>query len=41
MLKSQNQIMDTLIIGAGLAELACARRLHAAGRSCMIYEAAE
>lgn len=32
---------DTVIIGAGLAGLACARQLHAAGRSFMICEAAD
>jgi phytoene dehydrogenase-like protein len=38
--KSQNQYTDTLIIGAGLAGLACASRLQAAGRSFLICEAA-
>jgi phytoene dehydrogenase-like protein len=41
MVKSRNQFTDTLIIGAGLAGLACARRLHAAGRSFVICEAAD
>jgi phytoene dehydrogenase-like protein len=39
--KSQNQFTDTVIIGAGLAGLACACRLHAAGRSFVICEAAD
>ena len=33
--------IDTLIIGAGLAGLACARRLQAAGRSFLICDAAD
>jgi phytoene dehydrogenase-like protein len=33
--------VDTVIIGAGLAGLACARRLQAAGRSFVICEAAD
>jgi len=32
---------DTVIIGAGMAGLACARRLHAAGRSFVICEASD
>jgi phytoene dehydrogenase-like protein len=41
MMKSQNELTHTLVIGAGLAGLACARRLQAAGRSFMICEAAD
>lgn len=33
--------IDTVIIGAGLSGLACARHLHAAGRSFLICEAAD
>jgi phytoene dehydrogenase-like protein len=41
MVTSRNHIADVLIIGAGLAGLACARKLHDAGRSFLICEAAE
>lgn len=41
MVEFQSQLTDTVIIGAGLAGLACARRLHAAGRSFLICEAAD
>lgn len=41
MLETQDRQPDVLIIGAGLAGLACARRLQAAGRSFMICEAAD
>lgn len=41
MVHTQNQITDVLIIGAGLAGLACARSVHAAGRSFLLCEAAE
>lgn len=37
----KNHAIDTVIIGAGLAGLACARRLHAAGRNFVICEAAD
>ncbi|MEI8089520.1 MAG: NAD(P)/FAD-dependent oxidoreductase [Opitutaceae bacterium] len=32
---------DIIIIGAGLAGLTCARRLHAAGVSCVVFEAGD
>jgi len=41
MLEAQDPQPDVLIIGAGLAGLACARRLQAAGRSFVICEAAD
>lgn len=41
MMESRNYEIDTVIIGAGLAGLACARRLYAAGRSFLICEAAD
>lgn len=41
MLETQDPPPDVLIIGAGLAGLACARRLKAAGRSFVIVEAAD
>lgn len=41
MVTSRNHIADVLIIGAGLAGLACARTLHDAGRGFLICEAAE
>lgn len=41
MVESRNQFTDTLIIGAGLAGLACARRLQAAGRGFVICEASD
>lgn len=39
--ESQDHSTDVLIIGAGLAGLACARHLHDAGRSFLICEAAD
>ena len=41
MLETQDHSTDVLIVGAGLAGLACAHRLHAAGRSFVICEAAD
>jgi phytoene dehydrogenase-like protein len=41
MSEPRDHTTDALIIGAGLAGLACARRLHAAGRSFVICEAAD
>ena len=41
MLETQDPPADALIIGAGLAGLACARRLQAAGRSFVIVDAAD
>jgi phytoene dehydrogenase-like protein len=41
MLETQDHSTDVLIVGAGLAGLACAHRLHAAGRSIVICEAAD
>jgi phytoene dehydrogenase-like protein len=40
-MKSRTPPNDTVIIGAGMAGLACARRLHAAERSFVICEAAD
>lgn len=41
MLETQDHSTDVLIVGAGLAGLSCAHRLHAAGRSFVICEAAD
>lgn len=41
MMESRNQESDTVIIGAGLAGLACAHRLQASGRSFLICEATD
>jgi phytoene dehydrogenase-like protein len=41
MLETQDHSTDVLIVGAGLAGLSCAHRLHAAGRSSVICEAAD
>jgi len=41
MLENQDHYSDVVIIGAGLAGLACARRVQAAGRSFVICEAAD
>ena len=41
MLETQDHSADVLIVGAGLAGLSCALRLHAAGRSFVICEAAD
>jgi len=41
MLETQDHSSDVLIVGAGLAGLSCAHRLHAAGRSFVICEAAD
>jgi phytoene dehydrogenase-like protein len=40
-MKSQAPQIDTVIIGAGLAGLSCARHLHAAGRHFMMCEATD